>query len=232
MSEVNEEPGSEQPAPQEDPVKQIKAEFQRKTSNIEEKLAATTAQIDALLAEVTKGIGKKPEQAGKSTRDLLYDDPDSFVQSVTEKAVNRAREESASLAASQQALHTTIASFTAKYPELAQQDSEAMQLAVQFGNALPKHLKGTPEGAELAMSKAVAELGLAPVAKRKKVEGSSEDAAMGGGSKGSSGRKQSTERPDDATLAIAQLMGLDVNDKVRMDGIVKAKSRKSWTKYE
>lgn len=234
MSQENEvEKSGDEAANVEDPIKQIKGEFARKTSNLEEKLAQTNAQLEAMIAEVMKANNKstEPAKSSKSARDLLYDDPDQFVNSITEQAVKRARDEAASISASQSALQNTIVAFTQKYPEFTQSEHEAVALATKFGNELPKHLKGTPEGAELAMTKAVAELGLIPVSKRAKST-SDESAAVGGAKGSSGGSKASSNKLDDNTLAIAQLLGVDITDKKRVAGINKAKERKSWTRYE
>lgn len=223
----NQEPAA---APQEDPIKNMKQEFARKTSNLEEKLAQTNAQLAEMLTLVQQSVKPVETKPGKSARDLLYDDPDAFVSEVTEKATRKAQEEARALAAQQSAINNVIADYSSKYPEIAQQGSEAMQLAVKYGNELPKHLKGTAEGAELAMSKAIAELGLAPVSRRKKSE---EPEVVGGAARSSSGGpKKSEAKLDDNTLALAQLMGVDLKDKKRVDNLAKATSRKNWLKYE
>jgi hypothetical protein len=223
--------GQEPAAPAEqDPVKNIKAEFARKTSNLEEKLAHTNAQLEQMLALVQQSVKPTETKPSKSARDLLYDDPDAFVSEVTEKATRKAQEEARALAAQQSAINNVIADYSSKYPEIAQQGSEAMQLAVKFGNELPKHLKGTAEGAELAMSKAIAELGLAPVSRRKKVE---EPEVVGGAARSTNSQaKKPDAKLDENTLALAQLMGVDLKDKKRVENIAKAASRKNWLKYE
>lgn len=223
----NQEPAA---APQEDPIKNMKQEFARKTSNLEEKLAQTNAQLAEMLTLVQQSVKPVESKSEKSARDLLYDAPEEFVAHVTEKATRKAQEEARALAAQQSAINNVIADYSSKYPEIAQQGSEAMQLAVKYGNELPKHLKGTAEGAELAMSKAIAELGLAPVSRRKKAE---EPEVVGGAARSSSGGpKKSEAKLDDNTLALAQLMGVDLKDKKRVENLAKATSRKNWLKYE
>ena len=213
-------------------LKNTRAEMQRKTSNLEEKLAQTNAQLEQMLALVQQSVKPAESKSEKSARDLLYDAPEEFVAHVTEKATRKAQEEARALAAQQSAINNVIADYSSKYPEIAQQGSEAMQLAVKYGNELPKHLKGTAEGAELAMSKAIAELGLAPVSRRKKAS-SEEPEVVGGAARSTNSQsKKPDAKLDDNTLALAQLMGVDLKDKKRVENLAKATSRKNWLKYE
>lgn len=230
MADEQQESAPEQEAPQEDPIRNLKAEFSRKHANMEAQQAETNAQLQAILAEVQKSM-KGPEAPKKSARELVFDDPEEFVRSVEETATRKATEAVTQQYQASQKVQNTVTEFTQRFPEFAQEGSEAVMLATKYASQLPSKLKGTAEGAENAMSRAALELGLVAASKRK-TQVSDEPVI---GSRGS-GQASSPSKPgakiDKDTMAFAELLGADFNDPKFMAELNKAAGRKDYKNYK
>ncbi len=218
-----------------DPVKQVKAEMNRKLSNVEAMQAETKKQLDAILAQVQASMQPKEEAAPKKpAKDLLFDDPDQFIAQVREQAVREATESVGRQYQASQAMQAAVQGIASQYPEFMQDGSEASRLAVQRANNLPKHLKGTAEGAELVMLKVAQELGLTPVGKRQRQVSEEEPVAGSRSTSAGSGANKGPKKRaiDEKTLALAELLGVDIKDPKRLDGLEKASTRKKWNTYQ
>ncbi len=238
MPEANEEQQSsstesteEQQA--QDPMLNIKSEFSRKTQNLEAKLADTNAQLEKMIQMVSQNLVQaKPPANEKSARDLLYDSPDEFIEQVTQKATNKAQAEVRRAQEMQSAVSSAIMEVSSIYPEFSQQGSAVAQRAVELGNKLPKELRGTAEGAKIAMYQAAAEEGLTPASKRAKPT-TGDDAAIGGGSRSSGGKPASKSKVDDSVLVMGKLLGVDYEtNKERAKALEQTSKRSKWTRYE
>jgi hypothetical protein len=236
----NEEPSSESTESesteqQPDPIHNLKQEMNRKQSNLEAKLAETNAQLAQMIASVQASLTQaKPEPAksAKSARDLLYDSPDEFVEQVTQQATAKAQAEVRRSQEMQSAVQSAIMEMSSKYPEFGQAGSEAAQKAVEYGSKLPAHLRGTAEGAEIAMARAAAELGLIPSSKRAK-SSSNDDAAVGGGSRSTASSTKGKGKVDESVIIMGKLLGVDYEaDKNRAKNLEKSSTRQKWNKYE
>lgn len=242
MPEANEEQQSssstestEEQQPQ-DPILNLKAEMSRKQNNVEAKLAQTNAQLEQIMAMVQQNLVQSkpaPVASGKSTRDLLYDDPDAFVAQITEQATSKAQAEVARSQQMQSEVSNAIMEISAKYPEFSQAGSEAAQKAVELGAKLPKHLRGTAEGAKIAMLEAAADLGLVPASRRQKQSSSSDDAAIGGSSRSSSQKPSGKAKIDESVIIMGKLLGVDYEaNKDRAKSLEQSTKRSRWNKYE
>lgn len=237
---MNEEENVEQEATaqsepsSEDIIKNTRAEFARKTSNLETKLAETNAQLEKMVQMVSQNlVQSKPPASGKSARDLLYDSPDEFIEQVTQQATSKAQAEVARSQQMQSAVQSAIMEMSAKYPEFSQAGSEAATKAVEYGSKLPAHLRGTAEGAEIAMARAAAELGLIPQSKRAKSSSSNDDAAIGGSSRSPSSKPSGKAKIDETTFLMGKLLGVDYEaDKSRAKNLEQTTKRSRWNKYE
>lgn len=218
--------------PQEDPIKNAKAEMDRKITNLQSENKAQLDQMAAILAEVQKSLQPKAEPR-KSAKELIFDDPESLLADVEERATRRATEAVTQQYQASQAVQLAVSSLQVQYPEFSQDGSEAAILAVAKAAKLPAKLKGTAEGARLAMLEAAQELGLMPQSKRQKSESKNEEPIGSRSSNGAANRKPaSNTKVDDKTRAVAELLGLDFNDPKQVAALEKASTRKSWGKYE
>lgn len=218
MSEENAAPaeGAEEsaaPPPQEDPIKNVKEEFSRKMNNMNE----TLSQVMEKLNTLAQPAPVAPANDKKRLADLLYSDPEAYVEEIEKRAADKAAKMASQQVEGrmnqQNAINSTVAAIHNQYPELGQQDSEAFKSAIAKFQALPKYLQGTPEGAKIALLETVSELGLIPQSKRKSVKNDDFSLSGGGSSKGGARDvKPSAKDLDPNTLAAAQLMGLNVDD--------------------
>jgi hypothetical protein len=217
-----EENNSEAPAdvvvpPVEDPVKQVKEEFNRKLGNVNESLQAIMQKLEA----ASKPAARETEEADIS--ELLYQNPRAYTAEIERRAIEKASAAVESRVearmSNQQAVTNVIAELGQKFPELADQESPAFKTAVEKFNALPKIEQGKASAIRLALLESVAEHGLIAASKRKTSQ--NDDFSLSGQ------RSQSGKRPgndpsrdiDSKTLEIARLMGLDTSDKKTLEGL-------------
>lgn len=207
-----------------DPIKNIKAEFARKSGNMEAQLASTQAQLDALMQQLqTQSASAKPS---KPAKDLLYDNPEEFIaQTVAhataqaDAAVTRRMSESARL-------NNAVAEVQARYAEFGQAGSEASALALQKAAKLPASIRGTAEGAKQAMLEAAMELELVPVSKKKAQAASNDDFVAGSSQTG--GKAPARSKKENLEREFARLLGADLNDKNVAKEFEKAQKREKW----
>jgi hypothetical protein len=243
MDDVNENQGTDgadasvvdestlQADPVESRIKGMQSEYSRKLENMNSMIAEQSRRIEELLRSQST---PQPQPSSKvNLKDLVYDNPDQFVDLVVQRAAQVADErvnQKVELGAATQGI---VLDMQSKYSEFAQAGSEASKLAVEKARTLPKHLQNTPEGIRLAMMDAVAELGLVPASKKQ--QRSTDDFTLSG-STGSSSQRAARSQPksdvSQATLDFAALLGVPTNDPKRVEGLKKASQRKNWLKYE
>lgn len=214
-----------------DPIKNMKAEFDRKTATIAEQQRQTQSQLEAILAEVQRSMAPK-EPPRKADKDLIYEDPEKYARQIREDAVREATETVTKQYQASQAVQSAVASLQSQYPEFAQDGSEASKLAVEKAGRLPAKLKGTAEGARLAMLEAAQELGLVMSSKRRTNVSQEEPVTGNRSSTTSSQARKPTGKVDEKTKAFAELLGLDFNDPKQVALLEKASTRKNWKSYE
>lgn len=216
------EESSEQGVPVVDPIKNMKSEFARKSANMESQLANTQAQLDQLMQQLTANA-QQPKQ--KIAKDLIYDNPEEFVSQVEARAVARAEQMINQKSQANMQLQNVVNDIQSKYSEFSETGSEAASLALQIASKLPQSIRGTAEGAEVAMMRAVAQLGLTP--KSKKVPSAGDDFV--GTSSGSQKAPQARGRQDQLQREFARLLGADLNNKPTAKEFEKAQKRSKWT---
>lgn len=228
---------SEQQTPQEDPVKQIKTEFSRKIENINSVLAEQNRQMQAVIdALATSSKKASTSQTDDDIdEDLVLNDPKKFAKQVREKAVNEATAAISKQTQQQQQVQAqesqALAALRSDYPELNDASSELARKAVEIYN------QNGSQGAiavRAAVREAASELGL-QASKFRKSGGSDSFSVSGeGGSTGNTragDRSAKKSKVSENTLAFAQLLGRDINDKKVMERIEKYSQRKNWKRY-
>lgn len=229
--EQQQEEQNQEAPKQEDLMHNLKKEFQRKQSNLEEKQAETQRQLEAILAEVQKSMAPK-EAPRKAAKDLIYEDPEEYARQVREDAVREASEAVNRQYQASAAVTSAVNSLQAQYPEFAQDGSEAAKLAVEKASKLPAKLKGTAEGARLVMLETAAELGLVSASRRKTPVQQEEPVSGSRSTTTSQQSRKPSGKIDDKTKAFAELLGMDFNDPKQVGLLEKASTRKNWNRYE
>ena len=200
-------------APVEDPLKNVKSEFDRKLSNVNETLSSVMQRLEAM----AQPAAAPATDDKKRLADLMFSDPEAYTAEIERRAVERARKESreevSQITRQQSAIQSTVADLHSKYPELGDVNGEAYKLAVEKANQLPASMRGTPEGIKIALLETVSELGLVPQNKRKAAPAKNDDFSLSGSGSGSAPKRQSAAKDlDPKTVQIAALMGMNVDD--------------------
>lgn len=214
----NKEGEGNEPAPKaDDGIKAIKAE-----------LDASNQKMEAILSHLQTMNKPKEEPAKASKAPDPLEDADAFAAYVAEKASNAVSQKSDT----QSAITMTVNKIQREYPEFQDDNSEETKAVLAEHNKLPKHLRNTPEGAELAMMKVIASKGLMPLAKRNKTEREREEFSLSGNGNGTRRpNKQEKTEVDPATLEWSKLLGRNTDDPEFKKRIEQA-SKRDYRKYQ
>jgi hypothetical protein len=198
----NQDDAQEQP----DPIKNLKAEMERKLGNVADTLKK---QNEALEAYMRAQAPASPKQVEENLEDLIYSDPKRYAQIIEDRAVAKAEERVLSKTQKSNQINNTIAALSQDYPELQSDGSELTKKALEIYKSLGE------EGAaaiRAAVREAAVELGVQPMSKRKNTD----DYSFGsGGNVGRQPRKEREPELDQETIDLARLLnegtGRDVN---------------------
>jgi hypothetical protein len=243
MSEVNDGfddgqgGGGEAEDQQVDPNRNMKAEFDRKIQNV---MDTTNQRLQEIAQMLKPAQQAEPDLDYADLKSKIYDDPGYVIKQIEERADRRAE------AAANRIVNNAVQKSTASqqavnevamiYPEFTQPGSTAAQRAVEIGASQDPSLRGTAAGVKLAMMQAAAEQGLTPAsARRQQPRTNTDDFSVG--ERGGSGQRQQrrqqdpTKDIDPKTLEFAALLGVDINDPKRLEGLQRASQRK-YNKYQ
>ena len=212
-----------------DPFKNLKAEVNRKLENQSAMLAEQNRQLQSILATVQERMQPAtPQATSKPLKELVFEDADQFAAEIEKRASQIA---SKVVEQKVQLSQTAVSEVLNIYPEFGQPGSEAAQLALQKSAKLPPHLQGTPEGLKYVMHETAAELGLVPAKARKATTSAGDDFSLGGSTAPRQQKKDPAKDIAPETLEFAKLMGIDVSDPKRLEGLKQASQRKTWNQY-
>lgn len=219
----------------EDRLKNLQAEMQRKIDNQTQIAQETKAQLDTILAMMN---ARQPDPTPKPTSnkkigDMMFDDPDAAVQQIADQVGRTVTQQVLSQVNTKDALTRSAQQLEAEYPEFADRTSEHYKRVAAYYQQLPKELQGTPQGLENAAYKAAAEYGLVPKSKRQTGSAGDDFSVSSGGSarpKAPRGSKDGEMQPDQ--LAFAQLLGAPLDNPKFKEVFKKASNRKEWNKYK
>lgn len=224
------------PTGNEDRLKNLQSEMQRKLDNqaneIAQRSQETKAQLDAILAMMNQRQEAPTKNSGKKIGDLMFDDPDAAVQQIADQVGQRVSQQVLGQVSNQTALSNRAAQLESEYPEFSDRTSEHYKRVQAHYNQLPKELQGTSQGLENAAYRAAAEFGLVPKSKRQTSQ--NDDFTVSSGSsarpRGSDKSKSGEMKPDQR--AFAEFLGAPVNDPKFKEVFKKAANRTEWNKYK
>jgi len=229
VSEANNTPagGESKPAapaaPAVDEIKNLKAEYSRKMSNLEEQLKKTNELLQARIAP------KAPSVEKEKIADVWYSDPEKAAALIQEQTAAQLEAKLAAQQAQQAKYSQTINQLYNEYPELQQEEGTLTKRAAEIYKGLTDEERAHPLAMRMAVKDAASELGIKPRSKR----GEDDDSFALGGGRGGEGRKKKDRDGDldPATLGFAKVMGLNVSDPKVLERL-KARSKRGWGKYE
>lgn len=223
MSEVSKPEGQQaegapaQSAPV-DEIKNLKAEMNRKMSNLE----ATNAQLLEQLKTFAKPAAPAPASVAKKVS--VFDDEDQFAESVVSAAEERISKKLAAQQEAQAKHQQVIGGLMNEFPELGNNESELTKKANEIYASMSDEDKSHRLAIDSAVRRAALETGLKPKSKRTSDE--SESFSLGSGGSGGSSRRNS-DAVNPLTEQFAKLMGVDP-EKAK----ARAKARKNYNNWE
>lgn len=219
----------EQAAPEER-FKNLQAEMNRKTSNLDSKLEQINQQLQQLSLLGNNVSSNKPEPTPEIPDAIL--NPREYTDYIR-KEVQR---DTKSMMEAQQRQQSEIAGLVSNFPELSDGSSELSQAAVRAYNNLSPQEKGMPGAYRLAVQGAALDLGILPKSKRaesnKSKSNESDDIGARSSNEGRNNSKNKSQKLDDSTLEFARLLGKDVNDPKYVERLQKAATRTRWSKAQ
>lgn len=212
-------------APEETRFKNLQAEMNRKTSNLDSKLEQINQQLQQLSL---LGSNVQTPQNNNTRPDPLIE-PEAYERYIEQKMESRLNDRFSN----QQKQQSEIASLVSNFPELSDSSSELSQAAVQAYNNLSPQEKGMPGAYKLAVQGAALDLGILPKSKRvennKAKSNESDDIGARSSNEGRNSSKGKNQKLDDSTLEFARLLGKDVNDPKYVERLQKAATRRQWS---
>lgn len=210
----------------------INAKLNSEIESLKNQIASMNASWQQNMNTVVDAVLSSKQQQTETVNedeDLSSISVKDFKNKILSEVTNVVEEKTAAATKKQQQLSSTIVKLSQDFPEIQNANSKLSKKMVEFHDSLPKHLKETPEGYEMALLKASNELGMVPVKQRRSGD---EDFSFGGeGSFSGEAPKAKQKKIDPKTLQFAALMGMDINDKKVLESL-QENSRDSWGKYK
>jgi hypothetical protein len=232
MEDVNNEAAqgdSQESAQPADEIKNIKAEFSRKFSNLEETNKALLEQLKALSSKPAAQAEAKP---GKKIADVWYDSPEEAAHMIQAQAEANIKAELAKNEQHKAKYQAVTNQLYHDYPELSDPSGQLMSRAQEIYKTLPDDERSTAVAMKSAVLDAAMELGIKPKKQRSKNDDSF---ALGGSSSSTSGRTAQTKMDADMESAqryLAAQFGIDYDNKEVKERIKSKHGRATYTKWD
>lgn len=220
QSEANEGGGD-------DRIKNLQAEFSRKTSNVEAQVAKLAEANNALLRQI-QSLTAPAAPAKKKMSDLIYENPDEAVAQITQTATENAWKRFEEHTARQQKQSNTISELYGQYPELADPNHEMTKKSLERYGNMSDSEKADPRSLRLAALETAAEMGVKPKSRRSEDD---ESYSLPSGGSGAPRKRDNGKLPAEM-LDFARLAGLDVSKPEVMERLKKRAKRQTWNRYE
>lgn len=227
---------NEQGEGSDDPIKQIKSEFSRKTDNISQQIEAQNQKMQQIMdAMIAQQTALKTNVASTAEPEIdPFQNPKAFKAKVAADASQAAIDAVSRMSQTQAEVagrvNEVVNKLAQDYPELNDRTSELYVRSQEIQNSMPKDERFSPTGIRAAVREAAADLGLLTASKRSKESG--EDFTVKGGGTSSSARTPKPAKLDERVLATAELMGLNINDPKVVESLTKRADRKVWNRYK
>lgn len=216
--------GSPEPSSTPNPTeefKNLKAEMNRKLSNVEETNKRLLEQLQAL-TQPRQPSSQEPKKVS------VFDDEEGYARRIKEEATVEIRRELAQQQAAEAKKQATLNQLFQEFPEIGDMENPLTKRALEIYNSLPEDERQSTVAYRDAVKSAALEQGVRPKSKRAKTEG--DDFSLSGSSSGRSAPKKG-ELTDGHMLA-AQLLGLDVSNPETKKSLQSRAERKDWLRYQ
>lgn len=208
------------------------SDINKRLKEVQDQLVAmnreNTANLNVLADAIIKNK-KTDVQVEQKQIESFYDTtPAELEDRITNKVVSAV----SGLSAKEKQTQAIIVGLVQEYPELSDTNSAFYKRAIEKETNLPSYLRNTSEGYKLAAHETAAELGLLPKSKRQTLNEDTFSMSSSGGSRMSTDNKSKRVKISDNTMAVAELMGVNVKDPKVLKRLENAAQRKSWGKYK
>lgn len=220
-----------------DPLKNIKAEFDRKleaqTASISKLTETTQALLQQLQTAPKHGADNKnlpPPNPKKKFGERIYEDPDGAAADLGDEIENRIVSKLQKAGEANAKEQQIVATLRSDYPELWDVNSDLAQKAIEMFQKLPADER-IPAMYRVCVKDAADELSILPAKKRPKGH---DDFTLGQG-RGGAGEGQGAGKAgqlDERTIAFAKAVGMDTDDPKVIESL-KSRQRNSgeWLQY-
>ena len=207
-----------------DSLENMKAEFNRKLSNMEQANQVLRNQLSTMLKAAAPAAAPKTE----NLEDVWFDKPEVAAAKIEQRVLEKVN----AAAQSTQRTNSTIAKLTQDFPELMDDQSDLTKKAVEIYSSFTDDEKSSPVAYRAAVKEAALELGVKPKSQRRE-EQEEDDFSFSGSGAGrarTEGRASRRDTVDPRTIEFAKMVGLDVSDpKVKEN--LKSHQKRSWRNY-
>lgn len=210
-------------------LKNTKAEFDRKTANLEASNKALQDQILALSQQM-----KPAPKAEPIKKVSVFEDEDAFAARISNETEARINKNIEAQNEKNRRMQTVSTQLVADYPELADKSSPLMKKADEIFRALPDDERAHPYAMKLAVQEAATELEMKPFSKRTRADQDSDpDSFQIGSGSGSAANKK--KGPRDLTTeqeTLAQLLGIDITKPETRERIKEKHGRGTYGRFK
>lgn len=204
--------------PPADQSQNLKAEMDRKFSNVQSELAKVTQSLQALLSKSPQGPQSPPENDEDSEIEKVWlTDERRAADLVAKKAEKRIEAKLAKQAAEQTKRQQISNQLVTDFPELTDPEHELSKHAGEIYSKFEDEQKLRPEALREAALQAAVDLGYRPKSKRTQSQGDSFSVSSRGA--GPSRRQESGD--EEVDLSFAEKLGLNVNDPKVVESLKK-----------
>jgi len=197
----------------EDPIQNLKGEFNRKLSGLDEQVKSLAETNKALLSKLDGLTKPVPATAPKAVADevLLFEQPKEFISKMRQEVQETVSQQigQAQFQATQQT--QTLASLYEQYPELNNPNSELTKKAIENLQSMTKEEQRNPKMLKVAALEAAADLGVQPRKKRTEEEPDIAFGATRGMYTPNGELPRSMKQAETGMMELAERMGLDIS---------------------
>lgn len=209
-------------------LKNTKAEFDRKTANLE----ASNKQLQDQILALTQQM--KPAPKNEPIKKVsVFEDEDAFAARISSETEARINKNIEAQNEKNRRMQTVSTQLVADYPELADKSSPLMKKADELFRALPDDERAHPYAMKLAVQEAAAELDMKPFSKRTRADQEDPDTFQIGGGSGAAVNKKKGPRDLSAEQeTLAQLLGIDISKPETRERIKEKHGRGSYGRFK
>lgn len=222
-----------------DPIKNLKAEMNRKLQNADRQIGTVlqqnqnlSQQLNTVLAQLNRGANAPSASQSKKLEELIQDDPAAAAAEIEAMTERKAARYVDSAVQAERSRNQVLSNLSSQYPELNDASSELHLEASAIFDTFDERFRADPISYETAVLRAAAKHGVMPVQKRKKPTDADADTfTMPRGGSGQTTRTQAPQKVDPKTDAFADIMAEHAGIKdveTYKKNVAKRAQRKNW----